>query len=78
MHEANAGFGIWNFSNKLSLALTAGILLPIMEFAGFETQDMRSSLSRKVLTISYAIIPCGLKILALIWLQNLIRRDKNL
>ena len=77
-HDANAGFGIWNFSNKLALALTAGILLPIMEFAGFETQDMRSSLSREILTISYAIIPCGLKILALIWLQNLIRRDKHL
>ena len=77
-HDANSGFGIWNFSNKLALALTAGILLPIMEFAGFETQDMRSSLSREILTISYAIIPCGLKILALIWLQTLIRRDKNL
>ena len=77
-HDANAGFGIWNFSNKLALALTAGILLPIMEFAGFETQDMHSSLSREILTISYAIIPCGLKILALIWLQTLIRRDKNL
>ena len=77
-HDANAGFGIWNFSNKLALALTAGILLPIMEFAGFETQDMRSSLSREVLTMSYAVVPCGLKILALIWLQNLIIRDKNL
>ena len=77
-HDANAGFGIWNFSNKLALALTAGILLPVMEFAGFETQDMRSSLSREVLTMSYAIVPCGLKILALIWLQNLIVRDKNL
>ena len=77
-HDANAGFGIWNFSNKLALALTAGVLLPLMEFAGFETQDMRSSLSREVLTMSYAIVPCGLKILALIWLQNLIIRDKNL
>jgi len=77
-HDANSGFGIWNFSNKLALALTAGILLPIMEFAGFETQDMRSSLSREILTISYAIVPCGLKIFALIWLQNLIGRDKNL
>ena len=77
-HDPNAGFGIWNFSNKLALALTAGILLPLMEFAGFETQDMRSSLSREVLTISYAIVPCGLKIFALIWLQNLIGRDKNI
>ena len=77
-HDPNTGFGIWNFSNKLALALTAGILLPLMEFAGFETQDMRSSLSREVLTMSYAIVPCGLKILALIWLQNLITRDKNL
>jgi hypothetical protein len=49
-----------------------------MEFAGFETQDMRSSLSTEVLKISYAIVPCGLKIFALIWLQNLIGRDKNL
>ena len=77
-HDPNTGFGIWNFSNKLALAFTAGILLPLMEFAGFETQDMRSSLSTKVLTISYAIVPCGLKIFALIWLQNLIGRDKNL
>ena len=77
-HDPNTGFGIWNFSNKLALALTAGILLPIMELAGFETQDMRSSLSREVLTISYAIVPCGLKIFALIWLQNMIGRSKNL
>ena len=77
-HDANTGFGIWNFSNKLALALTAGILLPLMEFAGFETQDMRSSLSRDILTISYAIIPCVLKVLVLIWLQTLIKRDKNL
>ena len=77
-HDPNTGFGIWNFSNKLALAFTAGILLPLMEFAGFETQDMRSSLSREVLTISYALVPCGLKIFALIWLQSLIGRDKNL
>ena len=77
-HDPNTGFGIWNFSNKLALALTAGILLPIMELAGFETQDMRSSLSREVLTISYAIVPCGLKIFVLIWLQNMIGRSKNL
>ncbi len=77
-HDPNTGFGIWNFSNKLALALTAGILLPLMEFAGFETQDMRSSLSREILTISYAIVPCGLKIFALIWLQNLIGRGENL
>jgi GPH family glycoside/pentoside/hexuronide:cation symporter len=77
-HDPNTGFGIWNFSNKLALAFTAGILLPLMEFAGFETQDMRSSLSTEVLKISYAIVPCGLKIFALIWLQNLIGRDKNL
>ena len=77
-HAPNTGFGIWNFSNKLALAFTAGILLPLMEFAGFETQDMRSSLSTEVLKISYAIVPCGLKVFALIWLQNLIGRDKNL
>ena len=77
-HDPNTGFGIWNFSNKLALAFTAGILLPLMEFAGFETQDMRSSLSTEVLKISYAIVPCGLKIFALIWLQSLIGRDKNL
>lgn len=76
-YDANTGFGIWNFSNKLALALTAGILLPLMEFAGFETQDMRSTLSREVLIISYAIVPCGLKVLTLIWLQNLIRKDKK-
>ena len=77
-NDPNTGFGIWNFSNKLALALTAGILLPLMEFAGFETKNMHSSLSREVLAMSYAIVPCGLKILALIWLQNLIGRDKNL
>ena len=77
-HDPNTGFGIWNFSNKLALAFTAGILLPLMEFAGFETKDMRFSLSREVLTISYALVPCGLKIFALIWLQSLIGRDKNL
>ena len=77
-HDPNTGFGIWNFSNKLALAFTAGILLPLMEFAGFETQDMRSSLTTEVLKISYAIVPCGLKIFARSWLKNLSGRDENL
>tara|TARA_B100001248_G_C27399212_1_gene468521 strand:+ start:8551 stop:9756 length:1206 start_codon:yes stop_codon:yes gene_type:complete len=75
-NDANTGFGIWNFSNKLALAVTAGLLLPIMEFVGFETQDMNSTLSLEVLSISYALVPCALKVLALLWLQNLILRDK--
>ena len=75
-NDANMGFGIWNFSNKLALAVTAGLLLPIMEFVGFETQDMNSTLSLEVLSISYALVPCALKVLALLWLQNLILRDK--
>ncbi len=75
-NDANTGFGIWNFSNKIALAVTAGLLLPIMEFVGFETQAMNSTLSLEVLSISYALVPCALKILALLWLQNLILRDK--
>ena len=63
-------------SNKIALAVTAGLLLPIMEFVGFETQAMNSTLSLEVLSISYALVPCALKILALLWLQNLILRDK--
>jgi len=47
-----------------------------MEFVGFETQAMNSTLSLEVLSISYALVPCALKILALLWLQNLILRDK--
>ena len=66
------GFGIF----QIALAVTAGLLLPIMEFVDFETQDMNSTLSLEVLSISYALVPCALKVLALLWLQNLILRDK--
>ena len=75
---AAAFLGAGAVAGAVGGALTAGILLPLMEFSGFETKNMRSSLSREVLAMSYAIVPCGLKILALIWLQNLIGRDKNL
>lgn len=54
-------FALWSMATKLSLALAAGIVFPILEWAGF--QDGQTG-NLTVLVILYSAIPVVLKLIA--------------
>ena len=58
-------FGLWNFCSKFTLALAAATVLPILDHAGFSAQGVNSPHVLMVLTITYAVVPSVLKIVAL-------------
>ena len=64
--EAAEGFGLWSFASKFSLAFAAVLFLPLLERAGFNpgTGDITAT-ALSTLTLFYAIIPLGLKLIAL-------------
>lgn len=58
-------FGLWSFVSKLSLALAAGTLLPILDAYGFRSGQANSDAALQTLTILYALVPCALKLVAM-------------
>lgn len=64
-HEA-AYFGLWNWGVQLSLALAAGIALPLLGWFGYVPGGDTDT---QVLVVAYALLPCGLKLLsaAMLW-----------
>lgn len=67
--NGSQGFGIWSFAGKLGLALAAFLLLPLLDFYGFEPGGDNAPDALLALNLSYAILPCGLKLaaLAMVW-----------
>lgn len=63
--NASTAFGIWSFAGKAGLALAAFIVLPVLERSGFTPGQSNSVDALATLNISYAIIPCILKLCAL-------------
>jgi len=61
-------FGLWNFVNKLCLALAGGIALPLLEALGY-TRGAQDAAALGALAITYAVVPCLLKLVAaaLLW-----------
>ena len=68
-----AYFGWWNFSTKLNLALAAGLALPILGALGY-APGSRDPAALQVLTWSYCLLPCALKLGAATLLYTLIIR----
>lgn len=67
--EAAEGFGLWSFVSKFSLAFAAVVLLPSLDAAGFVAgvaEQPETALF--ALTLAYAVLPCGLKLAALLLL----------
>ncbi len=64
--RAEVAFGFWNFASKISLALAAVIVLPLVEFLGFRSGVENTAQGLLALSFGYAALPCLLKILA-IW-----------
>lgn len=68
-------FGFWNFAGKASLALAAGLVLPLLSWAGFEVDAPKTEEALTTLAFLYAIVPCILKLLALSMLFWVVRPD---
>ncbi|MFN7427068.1 MAG: MFS transporter [bacterium] len=63
-----AYFGLWNFVNKLTLAVAGGIALPLLEGLGY-VAGSQDAIALSALAFTYAIVPCALKLVAaaLLW-----------
>ena len=64
--RAEVAFGFWNFASKISLALAAVIVLPMVEFSGFRSGVENTAQGLMALSFGYAAVPCLLKMIA-IW-----------
>lgn len=73
-HEG-AYFGLWNFANKLNLALAAGLALPALQALGY-TPGARDPAALDALAFAYAVLPCLLKLGAAILLLVAWRRHR--
>lgn len=62
---ASGAFGLWSFVSKLSLAFAAIALLPALEVAGFRAGTENSESALWALSLSYGLVPCLLKLLAI-------------
>ncbi len=72
-HAEGAYFGWWNFASKLTLAVAAGLALPVLALAGYVpgTTDPRAL---QALVLAYCALPCALKLLAGAALYGLVIR----
>lgn len=72
--QTGQAFGLWSFANKIALAVAAGIVLPLLDRQGFQSAAENSPEALSLLTLLYAIIPCGLKALAILLTLSLPRK----
>ncbi len=65
--SAAEGFGLWAFVSKFTLAFAAVTLLPALDYAGFDSAAGAGSPPEALmlLTLLYAAVPCGLKVVAI-------------
>jgi Na+/melibiose symporter-like transporter len=61
-----AYFGVWNWGVQMTLALAAGVALPVLEWLGYSPGTGQGLAA---LSFAYALLPCCLKLLAaaLLW-----------
>lgn len=57
-------FGWWTAATKLNLALAAGLALPLLQLAGY-APGVREAAALQALGVTYALLPCALKLAAL-------------
>ena len=66
-------YSVWSFIQKLSLALSAGVCLPLLGYFGFNPSEANTQLLP--LSFAYGIIPVILRIPAIICAENIILKD---
>lgn len=59
------GFGLWAFMSKLSMALAAATLLPLLQLSGYQPSGPNPAQALQTLTLLYGLLPCLLKLAAL-------------
>jgi len=62
--EGAAGFALWAFVSKATLAVTAITVLPFLDWQGFAGPGSDAS-ALTALALTYALVPCALKLLAI-------------
>lgn len=62
--QATEGFALWSFATKAALALVALVVLPFLESQGFSGPDSPPQ-ALAALGLTYALVPCALKLGAL-------------
>lgn len=62
--EGSAGFALWSFAGKFALALAAITVLPFLQSQGFTGPDSPEP-ALVALGLTYALVPCALKLLAI-------------
>ncbi len=62
-----AYFGLWNFVNKLVLAIAGALALTILEALGY-ARGSQDAAALDALAFAYAVLPCLLKLAAAAWL----------
>lgn len=60
--KASLAFGIWAFAGKLGLALAAFIVMPLLQWNGFQPGQVNTAQALTTLSVAYAVIPCVLKL----------------
>ncbi len=70
-----AYFGLWNFVNKLVLAVAGALALTILEGLGY-TRGAQDAAALDALAFAYAVVPCLLKLVAAAWLLAAWRRQR--
>ncbi len=62
-------FGLWNLCSKLTMALAAGIALPLLQMGHYQPGITNSESALAQLSLCYALLPCLFKLVALICLH---------
>jgi GPH family glycoside/pentoside/hexuronide:cation symporter len=62
---AEQAFGLWSFVTKVTLALAAITLLPVLDAFGFRSGTNNSAEALLTLSVLYAVLPCALKLCAI-------------
>ena len=76
-HAEGAYFGWWNFAAKLTLALSAGLALPMLALAGY-TPGTTDPQALTALVLAYCALSCTLKLLAGATLYALVIRPTSI
>lgn len=66
-----AAFGLWSFMAKMALALAAVLALPMLDLAGYSPGAANTPKALAALTFGYAVLPCILKLLAIVMVARL-------
>ncbi len=69
-----AYFGIWNWPSKMNLALAAGISLSLLQYLAYQPGSAAQQ-STRALSCAYALLPCALKLAAVLILWRAPLRD---